>query len=101
MTVRRDIEELDAEGLVRRVRGGAVAPVVPRAFGERAATRSAAKITIARKAMSLGPTEGAVLFDASTTRPALTASAARLSRGGHSSLTHTRRSDTSPRLTGR
>jgi DeoR family fructose operon transcriptional repressor len=101
MTVRRDIEELDAEGLVRRVRGGAVAPVVPRAFGERAATRSAAKITIARKAMSLGPTEGAVLFDASTTRPVLTASAARLSRCGHSSLTHTRRSDTSPRLTGR
>jgi DNA-binding GntR family transcriptional regulator len=60
MTVRRNIQELDTQGLVRRVRGGAVAPVVPRAFGERAATRSAAKITIARKAMSLVPTEGAV-----------------------------------------
>ncbi len=71
MTVRRDIQDLDASGLVRRVRGGAVAPVLPRAFGERAATRALAKAAIARKALSLIPTEGAAAFDASTTSAAL------------------------------
>ncbi|MDO9590962.1 MAG: DeoR/GlpR family DNA-binding transcription regulator [Microcella sp.] len=71
MTVRRDIQELDAAGLVRRVRGGAVAPMVPRAFGERAATRASAKIAIARKAMALVPGDGAAAFDASTTSGAL------------------------------
>lgn len=73
MTVRRDIQELDEEGIVRRVRGGAVAPVRPRAFGERAATRASAKAIIARKALGLVPDEGAAAFDASTTTGALLA----------------------------
>lgn len=71
MTVRRDIQALDAEGVVRRVRGGAVAPVRPRAFGERALARASAKNAIARKALSLVPDDGAAAFDASTTSAAL------------------------------
>lgn len=67
MTVRRDLADLEAEGLARRVRGGAVAPALPRPFGERLATRSAAKSAIARKARDLVPATGAVAFDASTT----------------------------------
>ncbi len=73
MTVRRDIQALEGEGVIRRVRGGAVAPVRPRAFGERAATRATAKRTIARKALRLVPHEGAAAFDASTTAGALVA----------------------------
>jgi DeoR family fructose operon transcriptional repressor len=67
MTVRRDLDDLEAEGLARRVRGGAVAPVLPRPFGDRMSTRSAAKSLIARKALDLVPLTGAVAFDASTT----------------------------------
>lgn len=71
MTVRRDIQTLDDSGQLRRVRGGAVAPVLPRVFGERAATRASAKATIARKALTLVPDVGAAAFDASTTSGAL------------------------------
>lgn len=67
MTVRRDLDDLEAEGLARRVRGGAVAPVLPRPFGERMSTRSAAKAAIARKALDLVPETGAAAFDASST----------------------------------
>lgn len=67
MTVRRDLDDLEAEGLARRVRGGAVAPVLPRPFGDRMSTRSAAKSAIARKALALVPATGAVAFDASST----------------------------------
>lgn len=67
MTVRRDLDDLEAEGLARRVRGGAVAPVLPRPFGERMSTRSSSKSLIARKALDLVPATGAVAFDASTT----------------------------------
>jgi DeoR family fructose operon transcriptional repressor len=67
MTVRRDLDDLEAEGLARRVRGGAVAPVLPRPFGDRMSTRSASKSLIARKALDLVPPTGAVAFDASTT----------------------------------
>lgn len=73
MTVRRDIQVLDAEGVLRRVRGGAVAAVRPRAFGERAAIRASAKAVIARKAIALVPDDGAAAFDASTTSGALLA----------------------------
>ena len=59
MTVRRDIQALDDSGELRRVRGGAVAPVLRRAFGERAATRASAKAAIARKALTLVPDVGA------------------------------------------
>lgn len=67
MTVRRDLVDLEAEGLARRVRGGAVAPTLPRPFEDRLATHSAAKAEIARKARELVPATGAVAFDASTT----------------------------------
>ena len=67
MTVRRDLDDLEAAGLARRVRGGAVAPVLPRPFGERMSTRSSSKSVIARKALDLVPATGAVAFDASTT----------------------------------
>lgn len=67
MTVRRDLDDLEAEGLARRVRGGAVAPVLPRPFGDRMSTRSASKSLIARKAIDLVPASGAVAFDASST----------------------------------
>lgn len=73
MTVRRDVHDLDAEGLVRRVRGGAVPIVLPRAFGERAVTRASAKSAVARKAAQLVPLQGAAAFDASTTSGALLA----------------------------
>lgn len=67
MTVRRDLDDLEADGLARRVRGGAVAPVLPRPFRERMSTRSTSKSIIARKALDLVPATGAVAFDASTT----------------------------------
>jgi len=73
MTVRRDLADLEAEGLVRRVRGGAVAPILPEPFSARAASRSAAKSEIARKALALVPSRGAVAFDASTTSGAVLA----------------------------
>lgn len=71
MTVRRDIQALDAEGTVRRVRGGAVATVRPRPFDDRAAIRASAKSLIARKALSLVPDDGAIAVDASTTSGAV------------------------------
>ncbi|MDF1477514.1 DeoR/GlpR family DNA-binding transcription regulator [Leifsonia sp. H3M29-4] len=67
MTVRRDLDDLEAEGLARRVRGGAVAAVLPRPFRDRMSTRSVSKSVIARKASDLLPATGAVAFDASTT----------------------------------
>jgi DeoR/GlpR family transcriptional regulator of sugar metabolism len=67
MTVRRDLADLEAEGLVRRVRGGAVAPLALRLFRDRMETRSTSKAVIARKARDLVPASGAVAFDASTT----------------------------------
>lgn len=71
MTIRRDIQALDAEGVVRRVRGGAVAIVRPRPFDDRAAIRSSAKSVIARKALLMVPDDGAIAVDASTTSGAL------------------------------
>lgn len=67
MTVRRDLDELEADGLLRRVRGGAVAVSGPRSFGERRAVHARAKQAIAAKAAALLPSEGAVAFDASST----------------------------------
>lgn len=67
MTVRRDLEELEAEGVLRRVRGGAVAAVGPRRFSERTALHARAKQVIARKALALVPPAGAIALDASTT----------------------------------
>jgi DeoR family fructose operon transcriptional repressor len=67
MTVRRDLDDLEREGLARRVRGGAVAAIVPQGFGARMSARSGAKGEIARKALDLIPRGGAVAFDASST----------------------------------
>lgn len=67
MTVRRHLDDLEAEGLLRRVRGGAVAIGGPRPFSERRAVRSRAKQAIAEKAVKLIPRSGAIALDASTT----------------------------------
>jgi DeoR family fructose operon transcriptional repressor len=67
MTIRRDLEALETEGLLRRVRGGAVSVIGPRPFGERRAVRLRAKEAIAEKALALVPRAGSIALDASTT----------------------------------
>lgn len=67
MTIRRDLLELEAEGRVRRVRGGAIAAPRARAFDARRAIRASAKRTIADKALHLVPSTGSIALDASTT----------------------------------
>lgn len=67
MTVRRDLLELEAEGLVRRVRGGATASPRARPFDARQAIRASAKRTIAEKALRFAPRSGTIALDASTT----------------------------------
>jgi DeoR family fructose operon transcriptional repressor len=67
MTVRRDLEELEEEGMLRRVRGGAVSVIGARPFGERRAVRLRAKELIAEKARSFVPRFGSIALDASTT----------------------------------
>ena len=67
MTIRRDLLDMEADGLLRRVRGGAVPPLGPRSFSERSASRSRAKSIIATKALALIPSSGAIALDASTT----------------------------------
>lgn len=67
MTVRRDLDELEALGLLRKVRGGALSTTGPRPFSERRAVRSRAKALIADKALALVPDSGAIALDASTT----------------------------------
>lgn len=66
MTIRRDLDELEARGLARRVRGGAVA-VGPEAFAERHRQNAREKARIAEKLGRLIPRKGTVAFDASTT----------------------------------
>jgi len=67
MTVRRDLADLEAEGRLSRVRGGAVPALRPRPFAERLAAGAAAKREIARKAVALVPASGAIAVDASST----------------------------------
>jgi DeoR family fructose operon transcriptional repressor len=67
MTVRRDLADLEAEGRLSRVRGGAVPALRPRPFAERLAAGAAAKREIARKAVELVPATGAIAVDASST----------------------------------
>ncbi|QJU52606.1 DeoR/GlpR family DNA-binding transcription regulator [Herbiconiux sp. KACC 21604] len=67
MTVRRDLEALEREGVVVRVRGGAVATVKAQSFDERQAVDDLAKSEIARKAADLVPASGAIALDASST----------------------------------
>lgn len=67
MTVRRDLDDMEAEGLLRRVRGGAISISGPRPFDERRAVRARAKQIIAAKTAALIPQSGAIALDASTT----------------------------------
>lgn len=70
MTVRRDLEDLEQLGVVRRIRGGA-RPVGPQPFRERHRRNARAKAKIAEKLQSLIPEIGSIAFDASTTVLAL------------------------------
>lgn len=67
MTVRRELEALELEGVVVRVRGGAVATVKARSFTERQGADDQAKTEIARKALDLVPSAGTIAVDASST----------------------------------
>lgn len=67
MTVRRDLDELEGEGLLRRVRGGAVSSVSGRPFSERRSVHARAKRAIAEKALRFMPDSGAIALDASST----------------------------------
>lgn len=67
MTVRRELDALEQEGIVARVRGGAVATVKARSFEERQGVDDVAKTEIARKALDLVPVSGAIAVDASST----------------------------------
>lgn len=66
LTVRRDLQELEALGEVRRVRGGAVG-TGPRSFPARRSAGARAKARIAAKLVDLVPETGNVAFDASST----------------------------------
>lgn len=66
MTVRRDLDELEALGLARRVRGGAIA-LGPEAWEQRHQHNARAKAKIAEKLLPLVPSSGIVALDASTT----------------------------------
>ncbi|HEY1830289.1 MAG TPA: DeoR/GlpR family DNA-binding transcription regulator [Acidimicrobiales bacterium] len=66
MTIRRDLAELEAQGTVRRVRGGAKA-IGPEPFALRRRTAGRAKSRIAAKLTDLVPKAGVIAFDASST----------------------------------
>ncbi|MGH8923358.1 MAG: DeoR/GlpR family DNA-binding transcription regulator [Acidimicrobiia bacterium] len=66
MTIRRDLDELEALGVARRVRGGAIA-LGPEPFAQRHRHNARAKARIAEKLLQEVPTVGTVAFDASTT----------------------------------
>lgn len=66
MTIRRDLDELEALGAARRVRGGAIA-LGPEHFSQRHRHNARAKTRIAEKLKSILPASGTVAFDASTT----------------------------------
>lgn len=66
MTVRRDLQELEAMGQARRVRGGAVS-LGPLLSAERSRSRGKAKARIAQKLLPLVPEVGAIGMDSSST----------------------------------
>lgn len=73
MTIRRDLDELEALGLARRVRGGAIA-LGPEPWEQRHQHNARAKARIAEKLLPMVPPSGTVAFDASTTIYRLAAS---------------------------
>ncbi|TDD90635.1 DeoR/GlpR transcriptional regulator [Saccharopolyspora karakumensis] len=66
MTVRRDLRQLENEGVARRVRGGA-RHTEPASFQRRESARAAEKRLIAEKLLPLVPAQGLVVLDSSTT----------------------------------
>ena len=66
MTIRRDLDELEALGVARRVRGGASA-LGPEPFAQRQSHHAKAKARIAEKLVDLIPATGTIALDASTT----------------------------------
>lgn len=66
MTIRRDLDVLVEQGLVRRVRGGATA-LGPQLFAERFGKQARAKERIARKLLDLVDGARAIAIDASST----------------------------------
>ena len=73
MTVRRDLDELEALGFARRVRGGAIA-LGPEPWEQRHQHNARAKSRIADKLLPMVPASGTVALDASTTIYRLAAS---------------------------
>lgn len=73
MTIRRDLDELEALGFARRVRGGAIA-LGPEPWEQRHQHNARAKARIADKLLPMVPASGTVAFDASTTIYRLAAS---------------------------
>lgn len=73
MTIRRDLDELEALGFARRVRGGAIA-LGPEPWEQRHQHNARAKAKIAEKLLPMVPASGTVAFDASTTIYRLAAS---------------------------
>lgn len=76
-TVRRDLDQLESAGAIRRVHGGAVArtrvSTVEPSLAERSTRRSEAKLAIARRALQAVPRagEGSIYLDAGTTTAAI------------------------------
>lgn len=70
MTVRRDLDTLEALGEARRVRGGALA-VGPSPFRTRSPLNARAKVAIAEKLLPMVPMSGAIALDASSTMACL------------------------------
>jgi DeoR/GlpR family transcriptional regulator of sugar metabolism len=67
-TVRRDLAELEALGVLRRVHGGAVRPAPgPRRFADRVGREDESRVTIAGLAIGLVPRDGVVAFAGGTT----------------------------------
>ena len=72
MTIRRDLDALVSEGVVQRIRGGAVA-IGPQPFAERFSRHVRAKDRIAAKLEPLVGEGGAIGLDASSTLERLAA----------------------------
>jgi DeoR family fructose operon transcriptional repressor len=66
MTIRRDLDALADQGLVQRIRGGAVA-IGPQPFAERFSRHARAKDRVAAKLLELVGDGGAIGIDASST----------------------------------
>jgi DeoR/GlpR family transcriptional regulator of sugar metabolism len=67
-TIRRDLRELAAQGLVQRVHGGALAPAPqPGTFADRSETCTAEKVALAQAAIGVLAGARVILLDGSTT----------------------------------